>query len=309
MQPTERISINSNLDYPIGKIINQELQNSKETQIAVAFLKSSGVDVIRDSLLRSLDEGGKFELIVGLDFKTTDPKAMKYFIDLKHQYKSVNFYCYGDKGENRNDVVFHPKIYLFKNFNENTSIIGSTNLTRGGLESNFEVNTIFNEKNPIQFSKLQAIYNSVKYTDSLFIPDEEYLMKYSDVFKVFEKNEDGARRDKGIRKIILEIQEKESQLPGTIPSLKKLLVEFFKNEKEKNHNEIALNEIYEYLEERIKNPIFAGRFKMDTFRNSVRGEINHNEYSNIEGRSLRLFKRVGNGIYSLSEFGDRFEGR
>ncbi|MDE7227068.1 MAG: NgoFVII family restriction endonuclease [Treponemataceae bacterium] len=309
MQPTERISINSNLDYPIGKIINQELQNSEKTQIAVAFLKSSGVDVIRDSLLRSLDNGGKFELIVGLDFKTTDPKAMKYFLDLKRQYKGVDFYCYGDKRENRNDVVFHPKIYLFKNSNENISIVGSTNLTRGGLESNFEVNAIFNEKNPIQFSKLQAIYNSVKYTDSLFTPDEEYLMKYSDIFHMLEKNEYSTRKDKSVRKIILEIQEKESQLPGTIPSLKKLLVEFLKSEKAKNHDEVTLNKIYEYLEERVKDPIFAGRFKMDTFRNSVRGEINHNEYSNTEERSLRLFKRVGNGVYSLSEFGDKFEGR
>jgi HKD family nuclease len=37
------IQINSNLNYPIGKIINQELQNSVETQIAVAFLKKSGI--------------------------------------------------------------------------------------------------------------------------------------------------------------------------------------------------------------------------------------------------------------------------
>ena len=70
------IQINSNLNYPIGKIINQELQNSVETQIAVAFLKKSGIKAIEESLLMSLDKGAKFELIVGLDFKTTDPFAM-----------------------------------------------------------------------------------------------------------------------------------------------------------------------------------------------------------------------------------------
>ena len=37
------IQIISNLNYPIGKIINQELQNAINTQIAVAFLKYSGV--------------------------------------------------------------------------------------------------------------------------------------------------------------------------------------------------------------------------------------------------------------------------
>ena len=67
------IQISSNLNYPIGKIINQELQHSLETQIAVAFLKRSGIKTIEESLMTSLENGGKFELIVGLDFKNTDP--------------------------------------------------------------------------------------------------------------------------------------------------------------------------------------------------------------------------------------------
>ncbi|GAA7321173.1 hypothetical protein HpM116_05910 [Helicobacter pylori] len=48
-------------------------------------------------------------------------------------------------------------------------------MTRGGLESNFEVNTIFTEKKPLYYSQLNAIYNSIKYADSLFTPNEEYL--------------------------------------------------------------------------------------------------------------------------------------
>ena len=139
MQPL--VQILSNRDYPIGKIINQELEHSDSTHIAVAFLKSSGIKVIQDSLMMSLEKGAEFELIVGLDFKTTDPKAMKFFIDLHRQNKKVHFYCYGDKGENKTDIVFHPKIYLFHNPQETISIIGSTNLTQGGLMSNFEVNT------------------------------------------------------------------------------------------------------------------------------------------------------------------------
>ena len=51
---TPSIQISSNLNYPIGKIIHQELLNSVDTQIAVAFLKRSGIKVIEDSLLASL---------------------------------------------------------------------------------------------------------------------------------------------------------------------------------------------------------------------------------------------------------------
>jgi len=90
MQPL--VQILSNRDYPIGKIINQELEHSDSTHIAVAFLKSSGIKVIQDSLMMSLEKGAEFELIVGLDFKTTDPMAMKFFIDLHRQNKKVHFY-------------------------------------------------------------------------------------------------------------------------------------------------------------------------------------------------------------------------
>ncbi len=142
------VQILSNLNYPISKVINEGLRNSLSTHIAVAFLKYSGVEVIQDALIDSLEKGAEFEIIVGLDFKTTDSKSIRFLLDLNKTYKKLKFYCYGDKENNKTDIVFHPKIYMFDNGREKISIIGSTNLTRGGLESNFEVNTIFTEKNP-----------------------------------------------------------------------------------------------------------------------------------------------------------------
>lgn len=306
---TPNIQISSNLNYPIGKIINQELQNSLDTQIAVAFLKRSGIKTIEDSLLMSLDKGGKFEIIVGLDFKTTDPLAMKFFIDLHKKYKEVRFFCFGDKGENKNDIVFHPKIYLFRNNKETVSIIGSTNLTAGGLMTNFEVNTIFNEQKPIYFTQLQAIYNSVKYTDTLFTPDDDYLCQYSDVYKAITDNEVKAKKDKGIKKLIKYMSEKEANLPGTIPSIKLMIVEFMKEQQACGVNSVSLNDIYIYLEERIKDPMFAGRFNLDTFRNTVRGELNKHHDKSTYPTCLNLYKREDKGMYSLTEKGESYRGR
>lgn len=307
MQP--KVQIVSNTNYPIGKIINQELQNSTDTQIAVAFLKRSGIKTIEDSLLRSLDKGGKFEIIVGLDFKTTDPMAMKFFIDLHLQYKEVRFYCYGDKGENKNDIVFHPKIYLFRNAKEAVSIVGSTNLTQGGLLTNFEVNTVFNEQNPVYYSQLQAIYNSVKYTDSLFTPDEEYLLRYADVYKAFEKNEQSAKKDDKIIEIIKGMSEKALQLPGTIPSVNAMIIEFLKQKKDMGIEFVSLTEIYAALEERIKDPIFEGRYKLYTFRNTIRGELNKHHAESDCLTSLRIYKRGEKGMYALTEKGEKYSGR
>ena len=217
------IQLLSNLNYPVGNVINQELQGANSVQIAVAFLKYSGVKVIENALRQCLDNGGNVELIAGLDFKTTDPQSIHYFVNLKKQYPKAKFYCFGDKGENKTDIVFHPKIYLFEKGRETTGIVGSTNLTRGGLISNFEVNTIFKETKPLYFSQLQAIYNSVKFTDSVFSPDEEYLAGYSDVYRAFLEDEDKASKDKGLQRVIKQIQDKEEFLPGTVPSLKSLI--------------------------------------------------------------------------------------
>jgi HKD family nuclease len=303
------IQILSNINYPIGNIINQELQNSRNTQVAVAFLKHTGIKVIENSLKLSLDKGGYFEIIAGLDFKTTDPKAMQFFITLKKKYKNVNFFCYGDKLKNRTDIVFHPKIYLFDNGKETTSIVGSTNLTGGGLQTNFEVNTIFKEKKPIYFSQLQAIYNSIKFTDTLFTPDEEYLNGYSNVFNAFEANEDKALKDKGIVKTIKEITKREETLPGTIPSIKLMIVDFIKRKNEEGQKNVSISEIYEELEKVISEKNWSYKYKLYTFRNTIRGEINHNEASNTSKNSLRLFKRENRGYYSLTRNGKNYKGR
>ncbi len=303
------IQIISNRNYPIGDVINQALIHSDETQIAVAFLKRSGIKTIEESLKMSLDRGSKFEIIVGLDFKTTDPLAMKYFIDLQQQCKNVHFYCYGDKGTNKNDIVFHPKIYLFKNPKETVSIVGSTNLTQGGLQSNFEVNTIFKEKHPLYYSQLQAIYNSVKFTDSLFTPDEDYLLQYSDVYKAITTNEDKAIADKGVKKLMMEMSEKETKLPGTIPSLNALIIEFLKQKQSEGTLFVSLSEIYSYLDEKIKDPMFVGRYKLDTFHNTIRGELNKHHDESLHSACLGLYHRGEMGMYTLTTKGKNYYGR
>ena len=256
-----------------------------------------------------MEKGASFEIIAGLDFKTTDPKAMMYFIQLSKENKNVHIYCYGDRDENKTDIVFHPKIYLFKNAKQMSSVIGSSNMTAGGLESNFEVNSVFIEDKPIVYLQVESIYNFIKYTDSLFVPNEEYVYKYADVFKAFEKNEQSAKKDKEIQKIISEIDRDEKSLPRTIPSINTMIIDFMKSKLNDGITTVKLNEIYEYLEKRIQDPIFTGKFKLDTFRNIVRGELNHNEISADDKHSKKLYKRESTGIYSLTDFGKDFKGR
>ena len=303
------IQLLSNLNYPIGNIVKQEMQNANNVQIAVAFLKYSGVKVIEKSLSQCLDNGGNIELIAGLDFKTTDPKSIHYFINLKKEYSSIKFYCFGDRKINKINIVFHPKIYLFEKGRETTGIVGSSNLTKGGLISNFEVNTVFKETKPLYFSQLQAIYNSVKFTDSVFTPDEKYLSGYSDIYKAFSANESKASKDEGLQKIIQEIQKKEDILPGTVPSLKSLIVDLIRKKQDKGQKFVQLQDIYQELEEIIEEKNL--NYKMDTFRNTVRGEFNKHENNSKHPDNMHLFVRSPEkkGFYSLTKKGKNYQGR
>ncbi|GAA8356828.1 phospholipase D-like domain-containing protein [Helicobacter pylori] len=291
-------------------MINEGLRNSLDTHIAVAFLKYSGVEVIRDALIDSLEKGAEFEIIVGLDFKTTDSKSLRFLLDLNKTYKKLRFYCYDDKENNKTDIVFHPKIYMFDNGKEKTSIIGSTNLTKGGLENNFEVNTIFTEKKPLYYSQLNAIYNSIKYADSLFTPNEEYLQSYDEVFSAIIQNGQKISKDKSIQEKIKGIEKQEKLLPGTIPSIKAMIVEFIFSCEEKGVKQVALPDIYQALEERIKKEEWGYKYKSDTFRNTIRGELNHHALKDNSSKdNLGLFERPEKAVYALTPKGRLYKGR
>jgi len=303
------IQLLSNLNYPIGNIVNQELQNANSAKIAVAFLKYSGLKVIEQSLNHCLKNKGNVEIIAGLDFKTTDPQSMHYLINLQKQEQNLKFYCYGDKNENRTDIVFHPKIYLFEKGRETTGIVGSTNLTRGGLLTNFEVNVVIKETKPLYFSQLEAIYNSVKFTDSVFSPDEEYLAGYSEVYRAFLKNEEKASKDKGVKEVIEQIQKREQFLPGTVPSIKSLIIQVIKNEQQRRVDIVPLQTIYKEVEKIVTEKKLS--YKMDTFRNSIRGELNKHEVNSKHPDKMSLFIRSSErkGYYSLTDKGKKYKGR
>ncbi len=312
MQP--KIQILSNTNFALADVLKSELLESTSVQIAVAFLRRTGLDHIYKSLDYALTiNKAKVEFIVGLDFKTTDAQALSALSDLKKQYEGFNFYCFGDKRDNHNDLVFHPKIYMFhtelSKGTKYSSIVGSSNFTGGGLTTNFEVNTIFRETKPIYFKQLGAIYDEIKYTDSIFQPSLNYIKKYGNIKDELDKS---AKKvlDVDVKKEIQELKQEETSLPGTIPSLKGLIIDFIKRKSEENVSEVNLAEIYAEMEIEIKKRNLEERFNLETFSNTIRGELNTHEESSNHKSNLKLFKRSEKrGHYSLTQNGKNYAGR
>ena len=304
---TTKFQLLSNLNFPIGNVIKQTLQDAHSAQFAVAFLKYSGIELIEQSLKQCLANNGSLEIITGLDFKATEGKALRYFIRLKKQYPQVKLFCFGDKADNKTGIIFHPKIYLFENKKETTGIVGSANLTKGGMMTNFEVNAVFQERQPLYFSQLQAIYNSVKFRDSVFAPDEDYVDGYEEASNALSKNERRVREDKSLQKLMEEVEQKETALPGTVPTIKSIAVQLIKDNLLAGRKYTNLQEIYPHVRKVMKEKGISGDFKDST----IRGELITHEQNSKHRRNLKLFVRsdTQDGDYSLTPKGRDYQGR
>lgn len=305
-----KIQILSNTNYSLIDVLKSELVESTQVKIAVAFLRRTGIDEIYKSLDYAMNvNNAKIEIIAGLDFKTTDTNALLALRELEDSQKNFSFFCFGDKRDNYNDLVFHPKIYLLEtSLSRNTkytSIIGSSNLTRGGLNTNFEVNSVFKEDTPKYFSQVEAIYNEIKFTDSVFKPSKDYISKYQNLKKEIEKTENIA--EKSIQSELKELRKEEERLPGSLPSLKKLIIEFIKEKNLKGEVEVSLETLYEVIPKKILEQNL--KFNMETLRNTLRGELNKHETNSKHNDNMNLFIRTGRGLYSLTDKAKKYDGR
>ena len=101
--------------------------------IIVAFAKNSGVLRIKNSLESFRERGGVVNAYVGVDLGGTSYEALTAL--LLHT-DSLNV-VHSEKGQ-----TFHSKIYQFIGNEKGLTVVGSHNLTGGGLWTNFESSTL-----------------------------------------------------------------------------------------------------------------------------------------------------------------------
>ncbi|MEL0659153.1 restriction endonuclease PLD domain-containing protein [Psychromonas arctica] len=135
--------------------INKMLSGAQKVYIAVAFLKSSGLTSVLTSIENVLINKGVVNLVIGLDLYITDAEALYVLYELKQKYKGVNLYLYKSKSS-----TFHPKIYSVRNAKTKSTLIGSANLTNGGLISNTEA-SFYTKNNDDLFDQVVSFYEEI----------------------------------------------------------------------------------------------------------------------------------------------------
>lgn len=101
---------------------------------AVAFVKRSGTKHLRESLA-NFAQSGDVEMLVGIDHNGSSEEGLRDLIDaVAPKGRLLVFH-------NALAHTFHPKVYLFKSQDAAEVIVGSGNLTQGGLFTNYEAST------------------------------------------------------------------------------------------------------------------------------------------------------------------------
>ena len=119
---------------------------------AVAFVKQTGTRHIVQEI-SDFAQTSHIEIIAGIDHQGTSAEGLRDLLDAaKPNGRIVVFH-------NRLPFTFHPKLYLFKSSVAAELLIGSGNLTEGGLFTNYEatLRVALNLSDPEQAAILQSV--------------------------------------------------------------------------------------------------------------------------------------------------------
>jgi len=207
------ITFTDNITSRLFDVIDKSISKSLDIKIAVAFIKYSGYSMFEEKINQHLSSGKRIEFIVGLDFNLTEPKVLRSFKKMHDSGLRINFYCFSEP-RIMNTPVFHPKLYIFNKGSEAKVIIGSSNFTKGGFKNNIEINTIINASIDEEIiSDIYEMYGLLKHQGNKFIPDDEYLNLYEEIYTNFNKVKKRTTRKAKINELIKNIKDREKILP------------------------------------------------------------------------------------------------
>lgn len=108
-------------------VINDLISGSTKINLAVAFIRASGLTAILDSII-----GKDVKIICSLSFGSTDQRSLTTLLDRGFNVK----FCKLEQG------ILHSKIWIFKTNKTAKALIGSANLSVSALEINSETSIL-----------------------------------------------------------------------------------------------------------------------------------------------------------------------
>ncbi len=223
--PSEIEFIHNSGSAPHIKIVTEMMKGAKQVFICMAYLKMSGLVLIQRAVDKALKSGSQLTVIVGTDQYITEPEALKsLFSKVKNRKGCMAFLVPQGSGS-----TFHPKVYFVKKGSVAEALVGSANITGGGLKTNVEASIYAKMDTSSRFCKeLQSFIEELRNARSSMPFSVVAISQYEARYQIHKKQRNQAERTAK--------RETRELVEINVSKLQKLLAEYSQNDEHiENH--------------------------------------------------------------------------
>ena len=180
----------------------------KAADLAYALATDSGLDLLLPMLTHLLESGGYVRALIGTDLPTP-PSVFRRLLDLHGSFP--------DRAQVRRfhaskHCAFHPKFAVFRNDVRGArAIVGSSNLTSGGLEVNWEANVVVSD--PVSVRRLSDYFDELFDGGHALHVSQQWLDQYE---ARWQRRLDAERAQRAARQAVLDIRRPRREVPTGI---------------------------------------------------------------------------------------------
>lgn len=184
MEKTQLLVNDESTDHQ--SVIVQRLATAKQFDCMVAFAKASGFRALGKELRKSLARGLKARFAIGLNFYLTEPTVLWQLFRMS----SDNLQLY----LSRSSATFHPKIYAMSTGGAGMVVIGSANLTQGGLQDNHEASVLVEDRQGALTRSVARHFDDLIKDEHLVLATKADIDDYEREFEINQVEQRMARR-------------------------------------------------------------------------------------------------------------------
>lgn len=167
------------------------LSQATTLKMAVAFMNEGGLKMILNALNPTQVE---VEIMVGLNFGFTHPKALKRLLNVQKNFKRADFRVILPNKSRNN--VFHPKIMLIRGEEASFALVGSANCTEGGYDANCECSAYIDSTAIV--NEIEALIEKLKSSKEQYLSVPLTSKLIADYEKQWAKMKKPAQQLKGL---------------------------------------------------------------------------------------------------------------
>jgi HKD family nuclease len=165
-----------------GKALQQLIAGSDSISIAVSYLRTSGLNIISESLASK-----DVRVIIGLGHAITECDALRQLYNMANSNKQIKSRVYCSENSIM-DPGYHPKVYIGSTKEGEASIlIGSSNISRPAFNTNIEANLLLKGslKDP-EIMKITSFFERLWRNPDTRILTQKIIEEYSEIYRIHQ---------------------------------------------------------------------------------------------------------------------------